>query len=276
MAIKQRNTGRDLSLTLPGYRRLESLAGMLRLLGTVVRAGTRPPFSWTGECASQCALILRRCFVPLMLSTTFFAVGFVVTALAGIVETIGTPDRLGGGITVGFIREPGYWVTSMIFAGVVGSAITADLAARRIRDELDALAVLGVETVRLLLVPRIVALMLMAPVLLLLSVLNGIGVTYLVAPHLVPSISGVDYLDTAAAFVTTGDIVSALLKCAVTGLFVGIVCCFKGLTAKGGSEGVGRAVNEAVLITFLGLWILNALWNSVFLAEFPDVQVLKG
>jgi phospholipid/cholesterol/gamma-HCH transport system permease protein len=62
----------------------------------------------------------------------------------------------------------------------------------------------------------------------------------------------------------------------VTGVFVGVVCCYKGLSARGGAEGVGRAVNEAVLITFISLWAFGALWNSVFFALFPDVLTLRG
>jgi phospholipid/cholesterol/gamma-HCH transport system permease protein len=59
-------------------------------------------------------------------------------------------------------------------------------------------------------------------------------------------------------------------------LFVGIVSCSKGLTTRGGAEGVGRSVNQAVLISFLGIWIMNCVWNAAFLPSVPEVTVLRG
>jgi phospholipid/cholesterol/gamma-HCH transport system permease protein len=195
--------------------------------------------------------------VPLVLSITFFAVGLVVTTVGGVLGVIGTVDRFGNVAAYGWPRETGFWVASMVFAGVVGAAVTADLGARKIREELDAIRVFGVDPVRTLVVPRIAALVIIAPVLSLAAVLNA-------------------YLSGWEASITSGDMISLVLRSMVTGLFVGVVSCYKGLATEGGAEGVGRAVNQTVVITFFGIWLLNGLWNAVFLAAFPSVSVFRG
>ena len=136
--------------------------------------------------------------------------------------------------------------------------------------------VLAIDPIKTLVVPRVVALTLMAPLLGLLAVLDAMLVSYLLYPLLLPNITHAAFIDGTVAFMNFADLASLIAKLLVTGLFVGVVCCYKGLSAKGGAEGVGRAVNQAVLITFVGLWILNSLWNGVFLANVPGVQILKG
>jgi phospholipid/cholesterol/gamma-HCH transport system permease protein len=83
------------------------------------------------------------------------------------------------------------------------------------------------------------------------------------------------FITTMQSFITPADVIAFLLKLTVVGVFVAIVACYKGLNAKGGPQGVGRAVNETVVITYVGIWTFNVLFNSVFLATFPDVQVLR-
>lgn len=261
---------------VPGYGRLESAAGMGSLFVRVVRVAVTPPYPWLRTCLEECELTIRRCTMPLLISVCFWIVGFATVAVSGIVGDIGSPDRTGAGITLGQIRESSYWITSMVFAGVVGSAMTADLGARKIREELDALQVLALDPIRSLVVPRVVALALMAPVLLLIAVAAGILAVGVFGPLLVPQLDRADFIATSKGAMVGPDVLSAYLKAVVTGLFVGIVCCYKGLSARGGAEGVGRAVNEAVLITFVALWTFGALWNSVFFALFPNVLTLRG
>jgi phospholipid/cholesterol/gamma-HCH transport system permease protein len=261
---------------LPLYERVESVAGMGDLFVQTIKAAVTPPYPWLGDCLRECSLTFRRCIIPLLLSMSAFAIGIIVALIAGLLEAIGSIDRAGGGNITGWTREPGYWVTSMIFAGVVGSAMTADLGARKIREELDAMRVLAINPIRSLVVPRVVALTVMAPLLGLIAVLDAMAVSYLTYPLLLPNVTHAAFVDSTVSFMNGPDLFSLMAKMCVTGLLVGVVCCYKGLSAKGGAEGVGRAVNQAVLITFVSLWLLNSLWNAVFLANTPAVQVLRG
>lgn len=260
---------------LPGYRFLETLHGCAALTGHIARVAVRPR-QWAADCLEECSLGLKRCLPPLILSMSFFAVGLIIAIIGGIISTLGTADRMGAAMAVGWPRETAYWVTGMIFAGVLGSSMTADLGASKIREELDAMRVLGIDPIAKLVVPRVMALVILAPILGLIAALNAIGLLYLIAPATMHNLRPAVYLDVMKDFVNSADLISFILRLVVTGALVGIVAAYKGLNARGGTEGVGRAVNEAVVVTFLGIWLLNSLWNAVFLASFPTVQNLRG
>jgi phospholipid/cholesterol/gamma-HCH transport system permease protein len=167
------------------------------------------------------------------------------------------------------------WVTCMIFAGVAGSAVTSDLGARKIREELDALAVLGVDRVRSLVVPRVVAMTVAAPVLGMLAVAIAQGVNYAIAPaHL--GVAPAVHRDSLVSNILPLDLYASIIKYLIIGFFVGVVSCQKGLASSGGSEGVGRAVNQTVIITFFGIWLFNSLFNLAYFTLFPDVAVPRG
>jgi phospholipid/cholesterol/gamma-HCH transport system permease protein len=266
----------DAVVRLPGNDRLQS-AGELGALGvSVIRQMFAPPYPWWKDATVEFSLAIRRCIVPLVVSMITFAIGIAVLFVGAIVATLGTSDRLAGALVIGFTREPAVWVTSMVFAGVAGSAMTADIGARRIRDELDALAVLGVDTVRSLVVPRVVGMALVAPVLGFACLATALTVDYLLIPLFYPSVSYAGETEAMKSFLYSIDILVFCIKLPLVGAYVGLVACYKGLSTKGGAEGVGKAVNQAVVIMFLGLWLLNTILNSAYLAAFPSVQGLRG
>ncbi len=158
-------------------------------------------------------------------------------------------------------------------AGVAGTAITADLGARKIREELDALQVLGVDPIKNLVVPRFLALMLIAGLMnvyaLIFGIVGGIGATMLYNEPL----SG--FFATLFNSANTTDLWASMLKTTLFGAVIAIVCCYKGMTASGGAEGVGKAVNEAVVISFLGIFAINYLFTQTILATHPELQVIK-
>jgi phospholipid/cholesterol/gamma-HCH transport system permease protein len=264
--------------SVPGYIRLQRAGEMGKLALSVLRAGVTPPFWWIPECINETALALRRCFLPGLLAMTAFGVGLACDFFGGIVRLLGTADRLGGGIGIGFLREPAVWVGIMILAGVAGSSMCADLGARKIREELDALKVLGVEEMRGLILPRVIAMTLVGPILGTFTVLVAWGSTYLATPIAFhdSTVTTAGFIEAFKAFVSPLDLVNFVVKLTCAGFLVGVVCCYKGIRSSGGAEGVGRAVNEAVLISFFGVWMINILFNTVFLSLFPQVSILKG
>jgi phospholipid/cholesterol/gamma-HCH transport system permease protein len=166
----------------------------------------------------------------------------------------------------------------MILAGVAGSAMTADLGARKIRDELDALKVLGVEEMRGLIVPRVVALTLVGPILGIITLITAWTATFVAVPIAFHDaiVTPAAFIESFKAFVSPLDMINFVVKTALAGFLVGVVSCYKGITSSGGAEGVGRAVNEAVLISFFGVWMINILFNTMFLSLFPSVTILRG
>ena len=135
--------------------------------------------------------------------------------------------------------------------GVAGTAITADLGARKVREELDALQVLGVDPVKNLVVPRFLALMIVTGLFDVFTIIFGI--TGGVLASLVYSEPLGPFFSTFFQQSSLTDLWASVVKCVIFGAITAIVCCYKGMTASGGAEGVGRAVNQAVVIAFIGV-----------------------
>jgi phospholipid/cholesterol/gamma-HCH transport system permease protein len=171
------------------------------------------------------------------------------------------------------IREIGPLIAAIVLAGVAGTAITADLGARKIREELDALQVLGVDPIKNLVVPRVLALMLVTGLFDLYALLFGIfggilaSVTY--GQPLGP------FWNTLFANATVTDLWGSVLKTTIFGAIIAIVACYKGMSASGGAEGVGRAVNQAVVVTFLAIGAFNYAFTQTLLATHPNILVIK-
>jgi len=144
---------------LPTKNLLEEVGDMMILTGKTIVSALRPPYPYGGEFVGQFLFALRLCWFPLLISTVAFGYGAPGLQAANFLVLFGALDRLGGFFVLASIREFAPFVTAIVLAGVAGTAITADLGARKIREELDALQVLGVDPVKNLVVPRFLALM---------------------------------------------------------------------------------------------------------------------
>jgi phospholipid/cholesterol/gamma-HCH transport system permease protein len=137
--------------------------------------------------------------------------------------------------------------------------------------------VLGTSPIRALVVPRVIAVTVIAPVVATIGLIGTDIPMFLLWPaysgHQV-TVSG--YFTSMWLIRSPADLIWLWIKCAMTGTLVGVVCCYKGMHAKGGSEGVGRAVNEAVLITILGLYVINDVGNTAFYGHFYNLTILRG
>ena len=208
-------------------------------------------------------------------SVRFACIDYAAPGLqaANFLTLFGALDRLGGFFVLGAIREIGPDVTAIVLAGVAGTAITADLGARKIREELDALQVLGVDPIKNLVVPRFLALMLVTGLFNIYAILFGIFGGILA--ELVNGYPLGPFWNTFFANADTTDMWGSALKATLFGAIIAIVCCYKGMTASGGAEGVGRAVNQAVVITFLAIFAFDYVFEQTLLATHPQILVIK-
>src|SRR5207342_2668755 len=145
---------------LPTKNVLEEVGDMMILTGKTIVSALRPPYPYGPEFVGQFMFALRLCWFPLLISTIAFGYEAPGLQAANFLVLFGALDRLGGFFVLASIREFAPFVDAIVLAGVAGTAITADLGARKIREELDALQVLGVDPVKNLVVPRFLALML--------------------------------------------------------------------------------------------------------------------
>src|ERR1700757_731496 len=259
------------------YERLKSLGQMGALAAKIPVLALRPPYPWWRDAISEAAQGVRRTFVPLMLSDSVFLISFVIIIFGNVLTNLGVSERESQATILFWAREIGTWVTSMIFAGIVGASITADLGARRIREELDALAVLGVDRNRELIVPRVVATTLAMPALVFISVLAVNILNYILAPVLLGTFTSSLALYMVKHSILPLDLLwPMLIKNTIIGFGIGIVACHKGITCKLGAEGVGRAVYQTVLISFFSIWMFNSFFNLAYLSVFPNAITIRG
>ena len=248
---------------------LDQVAGMLLLTGKAVVATFTPPYSWKEEFVEESWLILRRCLIPMIISTVAFGFGAPGLQASNLTQIFGTIDREGAFFVMASIREFAGWINGMVIAGVAGTAICADLGARKVREELDALAVLGLDPVRTIVTPRFLALGIMTPLMNILALTFGVVGGWLAAV-VVWGETSAGYVATFSSNFTFPDLFGSVLKTTGFGFIIAIACCYKGLNVKGGAQGVGRAVNQAVVIAFAGIWVFNSMFTNIMLAAYPE------
>jgi phospholipid/cholesterol/gamma-HCH transport system permease protein len=247
---------------------------MVQLTGTVLYQAIRHPFGYWGDVRDQMSLLLKLCWIPMIVSCTAF--GFGAPGLQGgnIFLLFGMPERLGSFFIMASVREFAPWINAMVVAGVMGTAVTADLGARRIREEIDAMQVLGIDPIRTLVLPRVIAITIMTGLLDVVAMVFGVIGGYMAAVWVFGANAGT-FLENFFANASTTDLWGSIVKTTIFGLLIGVVCCYKGLHAEGGPSGVGRAVNQAVVISFAAIWIFNYVFTSILLGLNPAIQVYK-
>src|SRR5438046_1290978 len=159
---------------LPTKNLLEQVGDMMILTGKTIVSALRPPYPYGGEFVIQFLFVLKLCWFPLLVSTVAWGFGAPGLQAGNFVVLFGSLDRLGGFFVLASVREAAPAVTAIVLAGVAGTAITADLGARKIREELDALQVLGVDPIKNLVVPRFLALMIVTALFDVYAMLFGI------------------------------------------------------------------------------------------------------
>jgi phospholipid/cholesterol/gamma-HCH transport system permease protein len=255
---------------LPAKSLFEQVGDMVILTAKTITSALRPPYPYGGEFLGQFLFALQLCWFPMMISTIAFGFGAPGLQAANFLSLFGALDRLGGFFVLASIREFAPLVTAIVVAGVAGTAITADLGARKIREELDALQVLGVDPIKNLVVPRFLALMLITGLLdvyaLLFGISGGVGAEILYNQPL----GG--FFATLFNSASVTDLWGSVVKCTMFGAIIAVVCSYKGMTASGGAAGVGRAVNEAVVISFMGIGAFNYVFTQTLLATHPELQ----
>ncbi|MDQ7904409.1 ABC transporter permease [Phytohabitans sp. ZYX-F-186] len=202
-----------------------------------------------------------------LVSIPFGAV--IALQLGSLVRQLGAQSFTGAASVLAVVREAGPIVTALIIAGAGGSAICADLGARKIREELDAMRVLGIDPIQRLVVPRLLASMLVA--VLLNGLVNVVGVAggYFFNVVLQGGTPGA-YLASFQALGQLPDLVVGEIKALVFGAVAALVASYKGMTAKGGPKGVGEAVNQSVVITFMLLFALNFVITAIYFQVVPQ------
>ena len=232
-----------------------------------LRGLVRRPFQ-VREFIQQAWFISSVSILPAALvSIPFGAV--IALQLGSLVRQLGAQSFTGAASVLAVVREAGPIVTALIIAGAGGSAICADLGARKIREELDAMQVLGIDPVQRLVVPRVIASMLVSVLLNGLVSVVGVAGGYLFNVVMQGGTPGA-YLASFQALGQLSDLAAGEIKALVFGAVAALVASYKGMTAGGGPKGVGDAVNQSVVITFMLLFLTNFIITAIYFQVVPQ------
>lgn len=218
------------------------------------------PFAWR-EFFEQAWFVARVSMVPTLLLAIPFDVLLIFIFNILLIE-FGAADYSGTGAAWGTITQIGPVVTVLVVSGAGATAMCADLGARTIREELDAMRVMGINPIQALVLPRVLAATTVATLLSTLVIIVGLVGSFVFsvyAQHVTPGafVGGM-------TVITRGlDVAISLVKAAIFGLVAGLIACYKGISARGGPAGVGNAVNETVVMTFVALFGINIIATAV-------------
>ncbi|MGE0215603.1 MlaE family ABC transporter permease [Mycolicibacterium sp.] len=215
----------------------------------------RRPFALQ-EFLLQCWFVARVSALPALLLAVPFTVLNAFT-LNVLLMDFGAADAAGSGAGIA-LAQLGPVVTVLVVAGAGATAICADLGARTIREELDALRVMGVDPIQTLVVPRVLAAGLVAFLLSAIVSLASLAGSFFFSVY-VQNVTPGAYVSGLTLLTGATDVYVLLLKSALFGLAAGLISCYKGISVGGGPAGVGNAVNETVVYSFVALFVINLL-----------------
>ncbi len=226
----------------------------------------QPPFAFR-EFILQTWFVARVSLLPTMLLAIPFTT-LVVFMLNILLGEIGASDASGAGAALGTVNQIGPMVTVVVVAGAGATAMCADIGARTIREEIDAMKVLGIDPIQRLVVPRVLAATIVALMLNAIVTLVGLVGSFLFSVY-VQHITPGAFAASLTLIVGLPEVVVAMIKAMLFGLAASLIACYKGLSVGGGAQGVGNAVNETVIYTFMALFVINVVVTAIGIKAAP-------
>lgn len=236
------------------------VGGFALMCSLTGKALFRWPLAWR-ELVLQCWFLLRVTILPTIMAAIPLTVLLTFT-LNLLLAEFGAADISGAGAALGAVTQLGPLTTVLIVAGTGSTAICADLGARTIREEIDALEVMGIDPIRRLVLPRVLAATFVATLLNSLTIIVGLVGSFVFSVYL-QHVSGGAFLSTLTLVTGLPEVVIATVKAVSFGLIAGLVGCYRGLTVSGGAKGVGVAVNETVVLCVIALFAVNVILTTI-------------
>lgn len=228
-----------------------------------VRAMLSPRWEWK-EILHQMAFI-GAASVPIVVITTTFSGAVLALYGASLLVRFGAGSLSGGAVGLAIVREIAPVLTAIMVAARCGSAIAAQIGSMKVTEQIDALRALAVNPVSYLVVPRLVACLIMIPI--LCTVANFAGILGGAAVASMLGVSAFSYFRAVQLLVLPFDFTGGVLKTIFFALIVALIGCHQGLTTRGGAAGVGQATTRAVVISMVLIYISNYFLADVLFAK---------
>lgn len=230
------------------------------LLLDVIRRLFRRPFEMN-ETVQQMAFI-GVASVPIVALTNFFSGAVLALYGSQFLMKYGATGFVGATVALSVCREIGPVLTGIMVAARCGSAMGAQIGSMAVTEQIDALRMLSVNPTNYLVIPRVVAAVVMLPILALIGIYSGV-----IGGALVAQFSGIPsgaFMQSVQQFVEPWDFVGGMLKTPVFGLITALVACQQGLRTKGGAVGVGRSTTNTVVISMVLIYVANYFLAAMF------------
>jgi phospholipid/cholesterol/gamma-HCH transport system permease protein len=208
--------------------------------------------------------------MPIVLIAGFFIGAVLVLQTASQFARFGQTALTGDAVSLALVRELGPTISGLLVAGRNSSGMASELGSMLVTEQVDAMRAMGTDPIRKLVTPRVVATILMLPLLVAMAdfvgLLGGFGVSYLTL-HL----NSVEFWTRAVHTLEFSDLMQGLIKPLFFGFILSTVGCYKGLTVTGGTQGVGRATTQAVVVSSVTIIAMDVVLTKVmlFLAGHP-------
>ena len=239
---------------------LEMVGGFFRMCVLTGKGLAKWPFEWR-EFVLQSWFLMRVTVLPTVAVAVPDTV-LIIFTLNILLTQFGAADVSGAGAALAAVTQLGPLVTVLVIAGAGSTAICADLGARTIREEIDALEVLGIDPIHRLVLPRVVASTFVA------VLLNGAVITIGLVGGFIFGVYGQNvsagaYVSTLTLITGLPEVVISIIKALTFGLIAGLVGCYRGLTVSGGAKGLGTAVNETLVLSVVALFAVNVVLTTI-------------
>src|SRR5947209_4903240 len=206
--------------------------------------------------------------VPLVGLVSFF-LGLTMALLTGYqLQRFGTERLVPGLVAISFTRELGPLLTGIMLAARIGASFTAELGTMEVNEEVEAIEAMGIPPLRFLVAPRMVALFALMPCLSTVSSIAAIFASSLIS-RIYFNIAFVYFIDLVKDALLIRDIVTGVLKSFLFGFLISAIACYRGLSVKGGAEGVGIATTSSVVTAITTVIGFDTLFNIVYIVFFP-------
>jgi len=232
----------------------------------VLKAGVTPPYEWR-ELIRHLDEVGSKS-LPLV-AMAGAAIGTVLSMEArSSLSRFGAKAMLPSAIVYSVVLEMGPIITGLVVSGRVGAGIGAELASMKVTEQIDAIEASAINPYRFLAATRILACILMLPLLTLAADATGVLAGWL-TQTLVEPVSLRQFIDSGFSVATFNDFLPPSFKTAVFGLIVGLIACFQGMRTRGGAEGVGRAATNSVVLSSLFVILADVVLVKFILVFFP-------
>ncbi len=201
--------------------------------------------------------------IPVILMTGLF-VGMVLALQAGntMQSILSEPLYIGLLVSFSLVRELGPVLSAFVIAGRAGAAVTAEIGTMKVTEQIDALSTLGTNSIRYLVIPRLIAFTVSIPILALFADIMGIFGGFLVSVNGL-SVPSQTYWNDITTYLGIDDLMHGLIKAFVFAFCIGVICCYKGLNTRGGAEGVGKATTGAVVVSMVMILVVDYFLTAI-------------